>query len=120
MGGESSCTDRCDMDHMGAASREYECKGGLVLYKSRFGTRFMVCGNMGAIEGTHGTTKNAKVLGAVKALRYRGSIFVPPKFITKEAVGTELPRRCLECKNCIECQFQVDSLPLKRKMQSME
>jgi predicted secreted acid phosphatase len=38
------------MDHMENASREQERGRNLVLYKSAFGTRFMVCGNM--CEGT--------------------------------------------------------------------
>jgi hypothetical protein len=49
----------------------------------------------------------------VKVLSCRNGLFNPPEFISAEAMGTELPRRCPACKNCKECQFRMDSLTFK-------
>jgi hypothetical protein len=57
---------------------------------------------MGAlhVELTQGTIEAIKVVVAVKAPSCRRLIFVPPEFIAGTAMCTELPRRCLACKNC--------------------
>jgi hypothetical protein len=34
-------------------------------------------------------------------------------FLSAEALGTEMPRRCPSCKHCKECQFRMDSLTFK-------
>ncbi len=49
----------------------------------------------------------------LKVLSCRSGLFNPPKFIPAEAMGTELPRRCPDCKNCKECQFRLGSLSVK-------
>jgi hypothetical protein len=41
------------------------------------------------------------------------TIFMPPEFITGKSMGTELPTRCLMCKNFIDCRFSLDSLWFK-------
>ncbi len=46
-------------------------------------------------------------------LNCRSTLFHPPEFIPAEAMGTELPRRCLACRNCKECQFRMDILSFK-------
>jgi hypothetical protein len=37
----------------------------------------------------------------------------PPEFISSEAMGIKLPRRCPACKICKEFQFCMDGLSLK-------
>jgi hypothetical protein len=48
-----------------------------------------------------------------KVLSCRSVLFHPLEFIPAEAMGMELTRRCPACKNCKECQFQMDSLSFK-------
>jgi hypothetical protein len=39
-----------------------------------------------------------------------GDNFVPLDFISAEALGTDMPRRCKSCNNCKECAFRATTL----------
>jgi hypothetical protein len=39
--------------------------------------------------------------------------FQTPDFLSAEAMGMDLPRRCLSCKNCKECQFRTSAVSYK-------
>ena len=41
------------------------------------------------------------------------SHFAPVYFLSAEALGTDLPRRCRACKACKECQFRTNLLTAK-------
>ena len=43
----------------------------------------------------------------------RASHFVPADFLSAEAMGVEMPRRCASCKKCKECQFRTSMLTFK-------
>ncbi len=70
------------MDHMENASREQERGRNLVLYKSAFGTRYMVCGNM-----CEGTDDREFKEAPQKVLSCRSVLFHPLEFIPAEAMG---------------------------------
>jgi hypothetical protein len=39
--------------------------------------------------------------------------FQTPEFLSAEAMGVDLPRRCPSCKNCKECQFRTSAVSYK-------
>jgi hypothetical protein len=39
--------------------------------------------------------------------------FQTPEFLSAEAMGVDLPRRCPSCKNCKECQFWTSAVSYK-------
>ncbi len=80
------------MDHMEEAPREVERAQGVVLYSSKFGTGYVTDGDM-----THPFGQEP---ASVRVLSCRTTLFNPPEFITAEAMGTTLPRRCPACRNC--------------------
>jgi len=43
----------------------------------------------------------------------RQGIFDPKDFLSAEAMGTDIPRRCATCRGCKECQFRARSLSFK-------
>jgi hypothetical protein len=44
-------------------------------------------------------------------------IFQPSDFLSAEALGTDLPRRCSSCIECKECTFRSDSLTFKENQE---
>ncbi len=96
------------VDHMRDAPKEQDRGSDLDLYRSEFGTGYVACGNMCEAEGGKKFTEPPLMV-----LSYKSTLFHPPEFIPGEAMGTELLRRCPACKNCKECQFQMDSLSFK-------
>jgi hypothetical protein len=93
------------MDHVDNAPKEQERSKNLVLYRSVFRSGYMVCGNMAQPEeDRHGAVCIPRT-GPLKVLSCKSTFFLPPEFITSEAMATELPTRCPACKNCKECQF---------------
>jgi hypothetical protein len=93
------------MDHMEEAPKEEMRAQGVALYSSKFGTGYITGGDMTQPPGQEPTS--------VRVLSCRTTFFNPPEFIPAEVMGTELPRRCLACRNCKECQFCMDSLTFK-------
>jgi hypothetical protein len=84
----------CDVD---LAPKEVQRSDKLILLKSKFGTGFLVGGRIG--QGIDGP----KLTG--QALKARINTFTPMDFISAEAVGTDVPRRCATCRHCKECKF---------------
>ncbi len=103
------------MDHMRNAPREQEREEGVVLYQSEFNTGYMACGDMN--QGSIGKGQEDTKL---KVISCRSSHCNSLEFIPAKAMGTELPRRCLACKNCKESQFSMDSLSFKENTKEYE
>ncbi len=105
------------MDHMEDTSREQKRGKNLVLYKSVFGTGYMY----GVQEHGWGRTEWRDLFEPVNnpesAELQDYALSTPPEFIPAESMGTELPRRCPECKSCKECQFWMGSLSFKENTQ---
>jgi hypothetical protein len=53
----------------------------------------------------------------VPPVHIEGGIFQPSDFLSAEALGTDMPRRCKNCLKCKECQFQADSLTFKENQE---
>jgi hypothetical protein len=53
----------------------------------------------------------------VPPLHIERGIFQPSDFLSAEALGTDMPRRCKNCLKCKECQFRADSLTFKENQE---
>jgi hypothetical protein len=54
---------------------------------------------------------------AVPPVHIENGIFQPSDFLSAEALGTNMPRRCKNCLKCKECQFRADSLSFKENQE---
>ncbi|MFO0004959.1 MAG: hypothetical protein ACK559_27900, partial [bacterium] len=50
-------------------------------------------------------------------VQIEGGIFQPSDFLSDEAIGTDITRRCKNCLKCKECQFRADSLTFKENQE---
>ncbi len=84
----------------------------MALFKSQFGTGWMASGNAGGIEtpSNQGEEGNEEALVLVAQ---ESKNFQTPEFLSAEAMGVDLPRRCPSCKNCKECQFRTSAVSYK-------
>ena len=78
--------------------REVDRQGKMILYNSLFAgdTELIVAGQ----SSPHSNF----------VLQARVSNFPQVDFLSAEALGTDLPRRCRACKSCRECQFRTSLL----------
>jgi hypothetical protein len=86
--------------------------GGMALFKSQFGAGWMASGNAGGIESPAGQEKEVDG-GALVLVAQESKNFQTPEFLSAEAMGVDLPRRCPSCKNCKECQFRTSAVSYK-------
>jgi hypothetical protein len=125
------------LDRLDLAPVPWETRGCLTLFKSRFGSGWFVAGKVecqssktereatvllcadaydpGELEVTPAGSqgKESCFCQTAVCLSVRRGLFAPADFLSAEAMGTEMPRRCATCKNCKECQFRMDSLTFK-------
>ena len=84
---------------------------GLALFRSRFGTGWVISGNascpLGDMEEDKGN-QEGQVMLALSTKHFQAM-----DFLSAEAMGTDLPRRCASCKNCKECQFRTSCISFK-------
>ncbi len=91
---------------------EIRRSGGMALFKSQFGTWWMASGNAGGIDAPADQGKEIDE-GALVLVAQEGKNFQIPEFLSAEAMGVDLPRRCPSCKNCKECQFRTRTVSYK-------
>jgi hypothetical protein len=84
----------------------------MALFKSQFGTGWMASGNASGIE-TPLSRGEEYDEGALVLVTQEGKNFQTPEFLSAEAMGVDLPRRCPSCKNCKECQFRTSAVSYK-------
>ena len=77
----------------------------LVLYTSNFGTGYVVGGSLGATEDDIEQIDSF----AYTVCHSAGSV-KPVDFLSAEAFGIDVPRRCRHCKGCKECGFRASAL----------
>ena len=79
-------------------------KGNLALYKSMFGSGFLVGGNVADRIPDPAKCHHAAIVahGIAKSL--------VPDFLSAESLGVELPRRCRACQGCKECTYKATHL----------
>jgi hypothetical protein len=93
------------LPHNGLHPKELATVGNLRLYESQFGSGHLIGGKI----GNDGHQTDSVTLTAT-VLKIRQGHFSPMDFLSAEAVGTEVPRRCAFCKNCKECTHKMVSL----------
>ncbi len=77
----------------------FECmRGDWSVFSSSFGTRFLAAGGAGSTATAGAARAIALVAGSREA--------VPPDFVTAEALGTDAPRRCVNCLGCRQCRYR--------------
>jgi hypothetical protein len=86
--------------------------GGMALFKSQFGTGWIASGNAGTLEPA---TREEDEIGndVLVLVAQENKHFQTPEFLSAEAMGVDLPRRCPSCKNCKECQFRTSAVSYK-------
>jgi hypothetical protein len=73
----------------------------MALFKSQFGTGWMASGNAGGIETPLNQNEEDKE-DALVLVAQESKNFQTQEFLSAEAMGVDLPRRCPSCKNCKE------------------
>ncbi len=96
-------------DNMRLFPVEVRKSGGMALFKSQFGTGWMASGNAGGMETPSNQEKETNE-GALVLVAQESKT---PEFLSAEAMGVDLPRRCPSCKNCKECQFRTSAVSYK-------
>ncbi len=99
-------------DNLRLFPTEVRRAGGMALFKSQFGTGWMASGNAGGIEAIPSQSEECKD-NALVLVAQEGKNFQTPEFLSAEAMGVDLPRRCPSCKNCKECQFRTSAVSYK-------
>jgi hypothetical protein len=99
-------------DNLRLFPMEVRRAGGMALFKSQFGTGWMASGNAGRIEAPLSQVEEDEK-GALVLVAQESKNFQTPEFLSAEAMGVDLPRRCPSCKNCKECQFRTSAVSYK-------
>jgi hypothetical protein len=99
-------------DNLRLFPTEVRRSGGMALFKSQFGTGWMASGNAGGIETLLSQDEEDKE-SALVLVAQESKNFQTPEFLSAEAMGVDLPRRCPSCKNCKECQFRTSAVSYK-------
>ncbi len=86
--------------------------GGMTLFKSQLGTGWIASGNAGGIEPPAEQEKEVEE-GILVLVAQESKHFQTPEFLSWEAMGVDLPRRCPSCKSCKECQFRTSAVSYK-------
>ncbi len=72
----------------------------------------MASGNAGGIGAPLSQDEECDE-GALVLVTQESKNFQTPEFLSAEAMGVDLPRRCPSCKNCKECQFRTSAVSYK-------
>jgi len=92
--------------------------GSLGLYNSRFGTGFLIGGSVVASSGKFNLcsiTREAQIVARTEAREVKLL-----DFISAEAFGVDVPRRCRSCRGCKECNFKTTQLTWTEGQELME
>ncbi len=82
-------------------------RGRLHIFTSDFGTGRL------AVDAEDGGGGRGRLESAAAACHVRDVRAAPVDFISAEAMGVEIPRRCAACEGCKECTFRVAHLTWK-------
>ena len=104
------------MDHAELLPLQIKSADRLVLYRSRFGTGYLV-----------GGVADSKTGGQLVHLAHRvchagGRAIRHIDFLSAESFGVDVPRRCRNCRGCKECSFKAHQLTYTeaRELQEIE
>ncbi|MFN9982658.1 MAG: hypothetical protein ACK53Y_22205, partial [bacterium] len=80
-------------DNLRLFPTEVRRAGGLALFKSQFGTGWMASGNAGGMEAVPSQSEGCED-DALVLVTQESKNFQTPEFLSAEAMGVDLPRRC--------------------------
>jgi hypothetical protein len=69
---------------------------------------------VGQVNGATRAEMPANSTRVIPPVHIERRIFQPSDFLSAEALGTDMPRRCKNCLKCKECKFRADSLTSRR------
>ena len=87
---------------------------GLVLYSSKFGSGYLLGGSVG------GAGKEELKNFAHQVCHAGGRAVRHVDFLTAEAFGVDVPKRCKFCRGCKECGFKAHQLTYTENMELQE
>ena len=106
------------ISYMNILPSQTAVNGNLGLYNSRFGTGFLVGGSVAASSGEFNlcsVTREAHLVARTEAREVKLL-----DFISAEAFGVDVPRRCRSCRGCKECNFKTSQLTWTEGQELME
>ena len=88
-------------------------KGGLVLYRSRFGSGKILGGTHPAVSSSDkmNATAHRTAHAQVSNIRVHSGV----DFFTAEQFGVNVPPRCKRCKGCKECRYETHELSYEER-----
>jgi hypothetical protein len=92
------------MDHMDDIPREKERGKNTILYRSVFGSRYMVCENMAQHKESEQDNNYTPPVDLVKVLSAVAVLFSPYR-----SYGNRTPKKMHSVQNCMASQFLMDS-----------
>ena len=92
------------MSNVNIMPTKVETQGGLALFTSVFGSGWLLGGATGGAGGA------GYLLHQANKVSHRESKLVQMDFLSSEAYGVDIPRRCGTCKSCKECKFTVTQI----------
>ena len=104
------------MNHADILPVKTDVKKRLALYSSPFGSGYVVGGILEAEEDC------AEILHifAHQVSHVGGRVVQPVDFLSAEAFGVDIPRRCRFCRGCKECGFRAKALTWTEQKELME
>ena len=69
------------------------------------------------LGGIAGGAGEGRVLHQAQLVAKQESKSVKMDFLSAEALGIDIPRRCNHCKNCKECNFKAHQITFKELME---
>ena len=90
------------MGNMSIMPTKIAIKGELALFSSKFGSGKLLGGSLGGAGGQRlvGVAEGAELVAHTESSR------IKLDFLSSEAYGVDVPRRCLTCRGCKECNFK--------------
>ena len=80
-------------------------RGQLALFESSFGTGWLIGGSPGV-----GVVEDNSIDSRAHIVSHSDSKHVQMDFLSAEAFGVDIPKRCNSCKACKECRYAVTQL----------
>lgn len=93
------------ISHVDIMPTKSEVSGKLALYRSYFGTGYILGGILENLNHTEEVDDFAHSVSHAEVRNIR-----PIDFISAEGFGVDVPRRCKHCKGCKECGFKASQL----------
>ena len=100
-------------DNLGLHPTEFEAQGNLKVYKSNFGSGYVIVGKHPALKCQHSEGNVSFVHVSLHATKL--SFKSIREYFDANELHVEAPRRCNNCLNCNDCSFQGQQMSLREQ-----